>query len=107
MTAYTPLGVRRCTGVRQPRTARFGIDAAWSCTRALGAYTTSDKGKRLGARVSRTPATQKPPLTRGNATRTPVHPYGADPQGVRTPVRLGPVVHAATTNRPPTTEEHQ
>lgn len=96
MTAYTPLSERWCTGERQPPTARISDRAPWSFTRTPGAYTCSDKGKRTGVRETRTPATQKPTLTRGNAYRSPVHPYGADPQGVRTPVRLGSLVYAAT-----------
>ena len=89
MTACTPSGARGCTGARQPLPARIDGHASWPCTRAPSACTTSDQGKHPGARVSRAPATTKTPLTRENADRSPVHPYGADPKGVRPRSALG------------------
>ena len=82
-----------CTGERRSLTARIGDHRERSFTRTPDAYTCSDQGKRTGVRPPRTPATQKPPLTRENAGRSPVPPFGADPKGVRPRSALGSEVY--------------
>ena len=90
----------RCTGARQSLTVGISDHAGRACTRAPGACTCSDQGKHRVHHPTRAPATRKPPLTRENAGRAPVHPFGADPTVSDPRSARGPLVHAPGARAP-------
>lgn len=100
-TTRAPLLVHGwCTGARRSLTVGIRDHTERACTRAPGACTCSDQGKHRVHHPSRAPATQKPPLTRENAGRAPVHPFGADPTVSDPRSAWGPLVHAAGARAP-------